>query len=172
MHNCRMPGCTSVYKNKRDRATHEGVHYVEFGHENALVCEVCSVQHYRRDNLNDHRRKAHGLEGIVAPFVVAEYCGSFKMLRSEGLDLNGTKTVVTILSLINILDDGRGVYCARIVMHIPEYVGDYIHHWDLVDDGPTFEIISERDTCCQCKLFFNTTCDFAHHMQDHHEGNL
>ena len=60
MHSCRMPGCTSVYKNKRDRATHEGVHYVEFGHENALVCEVCCVQHYRRDNLNDHRKKAHG----------------------------------------------------------------------------------------------------------------
>ena len=110
------------------------------------------------------------LEGIVAPFVVAEYCGSFKMLRSDGLELNGTKTVVTILSLINILDDGRGVYCARIVMHIPEYVGDYIHHWDLVNDGPMFEIISERDTCCQCKLFFNTTCDFAYQMQDHHEG--
>ena len=78
------------------------------------------------------------------------------MLRSEGLKLNGTKTVVTILSLINILDDGRGVYCARIVRHTPEYAGDYIYHWDLVDDGPMFEIISERDTCCQCKLFFNT----------------
>ena len=67
MPNCRMPGCLSAFKNVRDRTTHEGVHHVEFGHRNALVCEVCCVQHYRRDNLNTHRMVAHGLEEMVSP---------------------------------------------------------------------------------------------------------
>ena len=70
---------------------------------------------------------------MVSPFAVAEYCGSFKVFRSEGLQPIGIKNVVTIISLINILDDGRGVYCARYVRHSPQYSEGYIHHWDLDD---------------------------------------
>ena len=108
----------------------------------------------------------HGLEEMQAPFVVVEYCGSFKLVRSERLRPIGIKSVITILSFITILEDGRGVFCARYVRHDPQYsdVNGLLRSWNLIDDGPTFEIISERDTCCQCKLFFNTTRDFAYHF--------
>ena len=82
-YNCRKPGCLSAFKNVRDRSTHEGVHFVEWGHKNAVACEVCFVQHYRHDNLNKHRMAFHGLEEMQAPFVVVEYCRSFKLVRSE-----------------------------------------------------------------------------------------
>jgi hypothetical protein len=49
-------------------------------------------------------------------------------------------------------------------------VNGLLRSWNLIDDGPTFEIISERDTCCQCELFFNNTREFAYHFRDHHEG--
>ena len=86
------------------------MHYIQWGHKNAFTCEVCCVQHYRPDNLNKHRMAVHGLEEMQAPFVVVEYCGSFKLVRSERLRPIGIKNVITILSFITILEDGRGVF--------------------------------------------------------------
>ena len=105
----------------------------------------------------------HGLEKMEDPFVVVEYCGSFKLVRSEGMRQIGKRNVITILSFITILDDGQGVFNARYVQHDPQYsdVNGLLRSWNLIDDGPTFEIISERDTCCQCELFFNNTREFA-----------
>ena len=56
--------------------------------------------------------------------------------------------------------------------HDPKYseVNGLLQGWELIEDGSSFEIISERDTCCQCNLFFNNTHEFAIHMQNHHEG--
>ena len=112
-YSCREPGCLATFKNVRDRTKHEGMHYIQFGHKNAFTCEVCCVQFYRPDNLNVHRMAIHGLEKMEDLFVVVEYCGSFKLVRSEGMRQIGKRNVIYILSFITILDDGQGVFNAR-----------------------------------------------------------
>ena len=85
---------------------------------------------------------AHGLEEMLSPFVVAEYCRSFKVFCSEGLRPIGIKSFITNISFITILDDGHVVFCACCVPHTPQYsdLNGLLHHWDLVEDGPTFKI--------------------------------
>ena len=45
-----------------------------------------------------------------------------------------------------------------------------LRDWELIEDGSNFEIISERDICCQCSLSFRNTREFAIHIEIRHEG--
>ena len=91
--------------------------------------------------------KAHGLVKMDDTFVVVEYCRSFNLVCSEGMRCIGKRNVITITNFITILEDGRGIFNARYVQHVPKYseVNGLLRDWELIDNGPSFEIISERD---------------------------
>jgi hypothetical protein len=45
--------------------------------------------------------------------------------------------------------------------------------WEIIDEGgDIFEIVSEQDTCCLCKLSFVNSKEFAEHMHDYHTGSV
>ena len=77
--------------------------------------------------------KAHGLVKMDETFVVVEYCGSFKLVRSEGMRCIGKRNVITIANFITITEDGRGVSNARSVPQYTE-VNGLLRDWELIED--------------------------------------
>ena len=150
-----------VFKNDRDRTRHSYVHKIYYGHRNAFSCEICCVQYPRSDILNKHRLDTHGQEKMEKPYFVVEFCSSFTLVHSEGMSHICKRNVITITKFVGFTEDGRDIFNARYVNNVPKYSEE---------DGSNFEIVSERDTCCQCSLYFENTREFAFHMENYHEG--
>ena len=167
---CVQEGCKSKFVSYKDMEKHDYKHQVFEGHRNSFSCEICCHQCERADNLNRHRRRVHGMPALLNPHEAVEFAGGFKLIADFPgmLETNHTNRL-HIEKFAGYTDDGKGKFKAHYLNHTQVYDVNGFRRWEIVDEGRDyFEVISERDTCCRCKLSFPTTKDFAEHMFYHH----
>ena len=102
---CLFPGCLSSSKHDRDRTRHNGLHQIYYGHNNAFTCEVCCGQYPRSNTLNKHRIDTHEQEKMEKPYVVVEYCDSFKLVHSDEMRCIGKINVISITNFVGLTED-------------------------------------------------------------------
>ena len=109
------------------------------------------------------------MPALLNPHEAVEFVGSFKLVADfPGMSETNHTNRLHIEEFAGYTDDGKGKFKAHYLNHTQVYVNG-LRRWEIVDeDGDYFEVISERDTCCRCKLSFLRTKDFAKHMFYHH----